>query len=146
MKTTKVYKTKLGAKLAIGFAKIRNFFGGSHYVAETFTTRFNTETKEYSVEHFTMTRDEEQKFHNAIAEQQAIIAELMETERQTKQTKPQQPKQPKQYKQPKQQPQVKQNNSETPNMNAKPKKKYYKPKGNQQKYNKQKQQQKQTNG
>lgn len=137
MKTTKVYKTKLGAKLAIGFAKIRNFFGGSHYVAETFTTRFNTETNEYSVEHFTMTRDEEQKFHNAIAEQQAIIAELMETEKQTQPNKQQQPKQPKQ------QSQVKQNNSETPNMNAKPKRKYYKPKGNQQKYNKQKQQ---TNG
>ena len=142
MKTTKVYKTKLGAKLAIGFAKIRNFFGGSHYVAETFTTRFNTETSEYSVEHFTMTRDEEQKFHNALAEQQAAIIELMETEKQTQPKKQQQPKQPKQYKQP----QVKQNNSETPNMNAKPKKKYYKPKGNQQKYNKQKQQQKQTNG
>lgn len=142
MKTTKVYKTKIGAKLAIAFAKIRNYFNGSHYVAETFTTRFNTETNEYSVEHFTMTRDEEQKFHNALAEQQAAIIELMETEKQTQPKKQQQPKQPKQYKQP----QVKQNNSETPNMNAKPKKKYYKPKGNQQKYNKQKQQQKQTNG
>lgn len=77
MKTTKVYKTRIGTKLAILTAKLKNFFNGSHYVAETFTTKYNNETKEYTLEHFTMTREEEKQLHDAIKEQQAKIAELI---------------------------------------------------------------------
>ena len=76
MKTTKVYKTKIGTKLAILKAKLKNFFNGSHYVAETFTTRYNNDTKEYTLEHYTMTHDEEKQFNAAVAEQQAKIMEM----------------------------------------------------------------------
>jgi hypothetical protein len=80
MKTTKVYKTQIGTKLAILKAKLKNFFNGSHYVAETFTTRYNNDTKEYTLEHYTMTHDEEKQFNAAVAEQQLKIAELIESQ------------------------------------------------------------------
>lgn len=80
MKTTKVYKTWIGTRTAILMAKIRNLFNGSHYVAETFTTKFNKETKEYTLEHYTMTHDEEQQFNEAMALQQAKIIELAKAE------------------------------------------------------------------
>ena len=80
MKTTKVYKTKIGTKFAIIKAKLKNFFNGSHYVAETFTTKYNKETKEYTLEHFTMTREEDKQLHDAIKEQQSKIAELIISE------------------------------------------------------------------
>jgi len=76
MKTTKVYKTKIETKLAILMARVKNFFNGSHYVAETFTTKYNKETKEYTLEHFTMTYAEEKQFNETMAEQQAKIIEL----------------------------------------------------------------------
>lgn len=76
MKTTKVYKTRIGTKLAILKAKLKNFFNGSHYVAETFTTRYNNDTKEYTLEHYTMTHDEEKQFNAAVAEQQAKIMHM----------------------------------------------------------------------
>lgn len=77
MKQTKIYKTRIGANLAILFAKVKNYFNGSHYVAETFTTKYNTDTKDYIIEHYTMTRDEEQVFQKAVAEQQSLIANLV---------------------------------------------------------------------
>lgn len=77
MKTTKVYKTKIGTKFAIIKAKLKNFFNGSHYVAETFTTKYNKETKEYTLEHFTMTREEAKQLNDAIKEHQSKIAELI---------------------------------------------------------------------
>ena len=80
MKTSKTYKTKIGTKLAILKAKLKNFFNGSHYVAETFTTKYNKETKEYTLEHFTMTREEDKQLHDAIKEQQSKIAELIISE------------------------------------------------------------------
>lgn len=80
MKRTKVYKTKIGTKFAILKAKLKNFFNGSHYVAETFTTKYNKETKEYTLEHFTMTREEDKQLHDAIKEQQSKIAELIISE------------------------------------------------------------------
>ena len=77
MKTTKVYKTRIGTKLAILTAKLKNFFNGSHYVAETFTTKYNSETKEYTLEHYTLTREEDRQINDAIAAEQARIIQMV---------------------------------------------------------------------
>ena len=83
MTKTKMYQTKLGAKFAILKGRIKSYFAGSHYVAETYTLKYNTATKEYAVEHYTMTRDEDQTF------QKAMIAKQLEIEKLAKQEKEQ---------------------------------------------------------
>lgn len=77
MTQSKTYKSKIAAKFGILFSRIKNKFNGSKLVAETYTLKYNTTTKEYIVVCNTMTEAEEQEFHIAIAEQQAKIMELM---------------------------------------------------------------------
>jgi hypothetical protein len=80
MTKTKMYQTILGARFAILRGRIKSFFTGSHYVAETYTLKYNTATKEYVVEHYTMTRDEEQMLHKALAAKQQEIERLVKIE------------------------------------------------------------------
>jgi hypothetical protein len=77
MTQSKTYKSKIAAKFGILFSRIKNKFNGSKLVAETYTLKYNTTTKEYLVISVTMTEAEEKEFHIAIAEQQAKIMELM---------------------------------------------------------------------
>lgn len=77
MTTTKVYKTMIGARMAIMVGKIKSFFKGGHYVVETYTLKFDKVNKTYNVEHYTMTHDEEKEFYEAIGEQQAKIMKMM---------------------------------------------------------------------
>jgi hypothetical protein len=81
MTKTKMYQTKLGAKLGILKSRIKSYFAGSHYVAETYTLKYNTATKEYAVEYYTMTRDEEQMLHKAMAVKQLEIEKLAKQEK-----------------------------------------------------------------
>jgi hypothetical protein len=76
MTTTKVYKTMIGARMAIMMGRIKSFFAGSHYVAETYTLKFDKADKVYSVEHYTMTHDEEKEFYEAVAIKQQEIVKI----------------------------------------------------------------------
>jgi hypothetical protein len=76
MTTTKVYKTMIGARMAIMVGKIKSFFKGSHYVAETYTLKFDKAEKLYHVEHYTMTHYEEKEFYEAVAIKQQEIAKV----------------------------------------------------------------------
>jgi len=77
MTQSKTYKSKIAAKFGILFSRIKNKLNGSKLVAETYTLKYNTKTKEYIVVCNTMTEAEEKEFHIAIAEQQAKIMEMM---------------------------------------------------------------------
>jgi len=77
MTQSKTYKSKIAAKFGILFSRIKNKLNGSKLVAETYTLKYNTKTKEYLVISVTMTEAEEKEFHIAIAEQQAKIMEMM---------------------------------------------------------------------
>ena len=92
MRTTKVYKTKIGTKFAILKAKLKNFFNGSHYVVETFSTKYNTDTKEYTLEHYTLTREEDRQIKDAIAAEQARIMQMVVDEAPTMQLQKQKQK------------------------------------------------------
>jgi hypothetical protein len=77
MTQSKTYKSKIAAKFGILFSRIKNKFNGTKLVAESYTLKYNTTTKEYLVISVTMTEAEEQEFHIAIAEQQAKIMQMM---------------------------------------------------------------------
>lgn len=76
MTTTKVYKTMIGARMAIMLGRIKRFFKGSHYVAETYTLKFEKADKSYIVEHYTMTHDAERRFLEALKIKQQEIAKV----------------------------------------------------------------------
>ena len=110
-----MYQTKLGAKLGILKSRIKSYFAGSHYVAETYTLKYNTATKEYAVEYYTMTRDEEQMLHKAMAVKQQEIERLAKMEKELEIAELAD--------------QVMNGEVDMPTMKAdKPKKRYYKPK------------------
>ena len=115
MTKTKMYQTKLGAKFGILKGRIKSYFAGSHYVAETYTLKYNTATKEYAVEHYTMTRDEEQMLHKAMAVKQQEIERLAKIEQEIEIAELAD--------------QVVNGEADIPTMKSdKPKKRYYKPK------------------
>lgn len=80
MTQSKTYKSKIAARFGILWSRIKNKFNGSKLVVETYTMKYNTATKECTVDMNFMTEAEEQQFHIAIAEQQARIAELIMNE------------------------------------------------------------------
>jgi hypothetical protein len=131
MTTTKVYKTMIGARMAIMMGKIKSFFKGSHYVAETYTLKFDKTDKVYIVEHYTMTHDEERQFHEALKIKQQEIEKMAKeiltnepVENPTKTEAPKMNAKPKQTAKPKTQ---KPNTTNVTQKTAsdKPKKKYY---------------------
>jgi len=130
MTTTKVYKTMIGARMAIMLGRIKRFLKGSHYVAETYTLKFEKADKSYIVEHYAMTHDEERRFHEALKIKQQEIAqmaqEILETKPQDNSANVEAPKMDKQ-KVAKIKLSDKNNSAQTeaPKMNTKPKKKYY---------------------
>ena len=135
MKTSKVYSSIIIAKLVMFFGRIKSKFFGSHYVQENYTLKFDKINDDYIVEHYTMTRVEEQQFHDAIAKkQQEIIQMADDLAKELKAEKAEAPKmhaKPKQTAKPKiQKPEAKAEQTAT----DKPKKKYYhnKNKGNKQ--------------
>jgi hypothetical protein len=77
MTQSKTYKSKIAARFGILLSRIKNKFNGSKLVAESYTLKYNTTTKEYTVVMNFMTEAEEKEFHAAIAEQQAKIMEMM---------------------------------------------------------------------
>ena len=86
MRTTKVYKTMIGARMAILIGRIKSFFKGSHYVAEHYTLKYDRTERVYHVEHYTMTHDEKSQMDAAITiKQNELIrmAEEMKTEMET---------------------------------------------------------------
>jgi hypothetical protein len=126
MTTTKVYKTMIGARMAIMLGRIKRFFKGSHYVAETYTLKFEKADKSYIVEHYAMTHDEERRFHEALKIKQQEITkkaqEILETKPQDNSANVEAPKMDKQ-KVAKIKLSDKNNSAQTevPKMNAKPK-------------------------
>jgi hypothetical protein len=127
MTTTKVYKTMIGARMAIMLGRIKRFLKGSHYVAETYTLKFEKADKSYIVEHYAMTHDEERRFHEALKIKQQEIAkvaqEILETKPQDNSANVEAPKmiaKPKQTAKPKTE-----NPNTTNTASDKPKKKYY---------------------
>ena len=138
MTTTKVYKTMIGARMAIMLGRIKRFLKGSHYVAETYTLKFEKADKSYIVEHYAMTHDEERRFHEALKIKQQEITkkaqEILETKPQDNSANVEAPKMDKQ-KVAKIKLSDKNNSAQTeaPKMNTKPKqtvsdkpkKKYY---------------------
>lgn len=131
MTTTKVYKTMIGARLAIMIGRIKRFFKGSHYVAETYTLKFEKADKSYIVEHYTMTHDAERRFLEALKIKQQEITkvaqEILETNPQDNSTNVEAPKM---NTKPKQTAKPKTKNPNTTNVaqkatSDKPKKKYY---------------------
>lgn len=77
MTQSKTYKSKIAAKFGILFNRIKNKFNGSKLVAESYTIKYNTTTKLYTVVMNFMTEAEEAEFNKAIAEQQVRIMEMM---------------------------------------------------------------------
>ena len=77
MTQSKTYKSRIAAKFGILFSRIKNKFNGSKLVAESYTLKYNTKTKEYTVVMNFMTEAEEAEFNKAIAEQQVRIMEMM---------------------------------------------------------------------
>jgi hypothetical protein len=138
MTTTKVYKTMIGARMAIMLGRIKRFLKGSHYVAETYTLKFEKADKSYIVEHYAMTHYEERRFHEALKIKQQEITkkaqEILETKPQDNSANVEAPKMDKQ-KVAKIKLSDKNNSAQTeaPKMNTKPKqtasdkpkKKYY---------------------
>jgi hypothetical protein len=127
MTTTKVYKTMIGARMAIMLGRIKRFLKGSHYVAETYTLKFEKADKSYIVEHYAMTHDEERRFHEALKIKQQ---EITQKAQQILETKPQDNsvnvEAPKMNTKPKQTAKPKTENPNTTNTASdKPKKKYY---------------------
>ena len=133
MTTTKIYKSVIGARLAILIGRVKSFFTGSHYVAEHYTLKFDKATKEYQVVHYTMTREEKHQFDEAIAvKQQELIqmAEQMKTEMETTTVTTATTEAPKMNAKPKQPAKPKAKKPDTTNVTQKtasdkPKKKYY---------------------
>lgn len=127
MTTTKIYKSIIGARLAILIGRVESFFTGSHYVQEHYTLKFDKVKKEYQVVHYTMTREEKRQFDEAIAvKQQELIqmAEQMKTEMETTTATTESPKMNAKPKQPKtKKPEV--TNVAPKTASDKPKKKYY---------------------
>jgi hypothetical protein len=80
MTTSKIYKTMIGARLAILMGRIKSFFKGGHYVAETFTLKYSKADKTYELVHYTMTHDEKRLFDEAIAIKQQEIVEVAQKE------------------------------------------------------------------
>ena len=78
MTTTKVYKTMIGARMAILIGRIKSFFKGSHYVAESYTLKYNKTEKTYTVNHYTLTHDEKSQMDEAIAIKQQELIQLAE--------------------------------------------------------------------
>lgn len=133
MTTTKIYKSVIGARLAILIGRVKSFFTGSHYVQEHYTLKFDKTAKEYHVVHYTMTREEKHKFEEAIAiKQQEIIemAEQMKNEMVNSTTITTTTEAPKMNAKPKQTAKPKTQKANTTNVTQKtasdkPKKKYY---------------------
>ena len=61
MTTTKVYKTMIGARMAIIMGRIKSFFKGSHYVAETYTLKFEKADKAHGKKKKPKTMAEDKK-------------------------------------------------------------------------------------
>ena len=132
----------IGARMAITMGRIKSFFKGSHYVAESYTLKFDKADNSYIVEHYTMTHDEEKQFYEAVAEQQAKIMKMMmptnepvipiidiqksKEEKWAEDVEKNRQKQLAQNKKVTAKPKT----QTTPTMEAKPKRKYYKPKAN----------------
>jgi hypothetical protein len=121
----------IGARMAIILGKLKSFFKGSHYVAESYTLKFDKADKVYNVEHYTMTHDEERRFHEALKIKQQEIAKMAQeiltnkpAENPTKTEAPKMNTKPKQTAKPKTQ---KPNTTNVTQKTAsdKPKKKYY---------------------
>ncbi|CAB4142250.1 hypothetical protein UFOVP449_7 [uncultured Caudovirales phage] len=123
MKTTKIYKTYFGLKAAIFIAKIKNLFNRNRYVSETFNLKYNKETKEYILEHQTLTHEENEIVNEAIRAHLEKITQMSIDETPTL------------YRQQfSEQPPIddvsKTSKADTPTMAAKPKRKYTKRKNN----------------
>jgi len=80
MTQTKTYKSKIAAKFGILLSRIKNKFNGSKLVVENYTIKYNTITKECTVDMNFMTEAEEKQLHTGIAEQQAKIMEMLKNE------------------------------------------------------------------
>ena len=66
----------IGARMSIVMGRIKSFFNGSHYVAETYSLKYDKVGKLYHVEHYTMTREEEKQFHDALKIKEQEIVQM----------------------------------------------------------------------
>ena len=68
----------IGARMAITIGRIKSFFKGSHYVAESYTLKYNKTEKTYTVSHYTMTHDEKSQMDEVIAAKQKLLIQMAE--------------------------------------------------------------------